>query len=109
MTPVQKRSALKSAKLYLEMRGHTLIEQYWSSGKYKLDLIAKHNETMEFISLHYTSEDSIPDVTDTAIEAKRLTSSAMAWIEETKFSGKHKLISIDIYGSNYSVLGFNEL
>jgi Holliday junction resolvase-like predicted endonuclease len=109
ISPAQRRASLKAASLYLEMRGHELIEQQWSSSKFKIDLIAMEGVAVEFIKLNYTPEGEVSDVADSAAALKSLEIAAGVWIDQTKYIGPRKLMVIDVYGNNYDILGFNEV
>jgi Holliday junction resolvase-like predicted endonuclease len=109
MSPKEKRNALRAARLYLEMRGHKLLEQGWSSGKHKIALIASKNGVTEFVGISYAPENGITDVADSAREIEKLKQAHEAWIDENKFTGRTEVYVIEIYGDNYSILSFNEL
>ena len=109
MTANQKRNSLKAARLYLEMRGHKLLEQGWSAGKYRIDLITSKDGVVEFTHVSFAPEGSVSDVVESAKEIEKLKSASDFWLDANKYSGKHKLFRIELYGNGYQVLSFNDL
>lgn len=108
-SPHHRRAALKAARLYLEMRGHSLIEQGWSSGKFKIDLITFKNDVIEFTTITYVPENGINDVADSAKDIEKLTEASSVWLDSNKYKKPFKRFMIEIYGQNYSVLNFNDV
>lgn len=109
MNQTQKRNALKAARLYLEMRGHSLLEQGWSSGRHKIDLIAKKNELVELINISYSPDNGSLDVAESARANTKLQQAQQAWITDNKFEGSTQIMVIEILGEDYVVLSFNEV
>ena len=109
MSPKEKRSALRAARLYLDMRGHKLLEQGWSSGRHKIDLIAEKDSCVEFIGISYAPENGITDVAESARQVQKLNLAREVWVDENKFTGQTKLYVIEIYGDNYAVLSFSDV
>ncbi|HET8991609.1 MAG TPA: YraN family protein [Candidatus Saccharimonadales bacterium] len=109
MNQTQRRSAFKAARLYLEMRGHRLLEQGWSSGRHKIDLIATKNNVIEFINISYAPENGNVDVAESARANTKLKMAEEAWVTDNKFSGTTATMVVEILGDSYAVLSFNEV
>jgi Holliday junction resolvase-like predicted endonuclease len=109
VTNEQKRKSIKAARLYLEMRGHKLMEQSWSAGKHRIDLIATKDNVVEFIEVNYARDDEAIANNETAAKIKARNEAAETWIEQNKYKGQNNFMSIEIYGSSYTILGVNQL
>lgn len=102
------RKAQAAATTYLEMRGYEIIEQNWRQSRHKVDIIAKKNELIYFVNVHYTSSDNLtnPVETVTAGKIKQMHQAALAWAVEYKWLGNYRLSTIDIDGPSFAVLSF---
>lgn len=110
LNPSLNRKALKAARLYLEMRGFKVIEQSWSSGRNRIDLIASKDDQIHFVELSLTPEDTSQLQVPNLVRSKMvsLQAAALAWLNESKYDGKFIFTSLDLALPNYSVIGFNE-
>ncbi len=109
MNHKHRRGALKAARLYLEMRGHKLLEQGWSSGRHKIDLIAAKDNLIEFVCINYAAENEAIDITENAERISRLKEAQLAWTTDNRYQGHTKCWIIEVYGDGYAVLSFNEV
>lgn len=98
-------SAMKSAKVYLEMRGYNIIELNWRRSKNRIDIIAEKNSEIYFV------EVSLEGTDNTQVNASwvsKLHAAGESWVEENKWSKIVHFASILIDpGNNYSVMSFS--
>lgn len=105
-----KRKTDKAARVYLEMRGFTLLEQNWRLSRSKIDVVATKNGIIYFIEVKYVAGDTFthPPEILTASDVARRQLSAASWIEDNRFVGNYFFASLEIAGSNFTVMNFNE-
>jgi Holliday junction resolvase-like predicted endonuclease len=105
----KKRKAYASARLYLEMRGFTIIEQNFRRPRSLIDIIAKKDEVVFFVVVDYKPNDELlkADSTNPSSDLiKQLKSGALSWVEETKWGGKYMFSRVEIAGDSFTVMGF---
>jgi Holliday junction resolvase-like predicted endonuclease len=98
----------KAARVYLSMRGFDILEQNWSLGRYKLDVIAKKNNCIYFISLNYQTNTLPQNPLFDSSEHNKRQLAAEAWLVETKWDAKYVFSTIEIVGQDFTVVGFND-
>jgi Holliday junction resolvase-like predicted endonuclease len=110
MSMLSKRLAEKSSRSYLEMRGFEVLELNWGLSKSKIDIIAKKTDMVYFVEIKYYANLNEPNFIDPLTQSKvdRYNTSAEAWTNESKYSGKFTFASIELAGPNFTVLSFNE-
>jgi Holliday junction resolvase-like predicted endonuclease len=105
----QKRKAAAAARLYLEMRGFSIVEQNFRRPKSLIDIIAKKQATVYFVEIQYHREAELPAAASSTTNSDRIQElelGAAGWIEETKWAGDHRFASIEISGSDFLIMGF---
>lgn len=103
-----RRKAEKAARVYLTMRGFNIIEQNWSLGRSKLDVIASKNDIVYFVDVNYrAASDSSSELFNTAKHKQKQLAST-AWLEESKWPGSFVFSTIEMSGSDYSVVSFTD-
>lgn len=103
------RQAVTAAKLYLEMRGFTIIELNWRRSRSKIDIVCRKSGEIYLVEVFYDPNSDIamhPLVTNSWLN--RLREAAAAWIEDNKWQGTYHFSSIEIAGQQYSIMGFSE-
>jgi Holliday junction resolvase-like predicted endonuclease len=108
---VAERKAHEAAKLYLEMRGYSIIEQNWRRSRVTIDIVAKKDDTVYLVSVHYA-----PNANDSSHPVELMTKSKLdqrlhaqeVWLEEEKWHGRIQLASIEITDPNFAVLSFSD-
>jgi Holliday junction resolvase-like predicted endonuclease len=107
----QRSKTEKAARTYLEMRGFTLLEQNWSLGKHKVDIIAQKDNEIYFICLSAVLESEAISSTKPIklFNYDNFYRAAQAWTTTNKYSDSFYLYSIDISLAGYSIMGFNSL
>ena len=102
------RKAVTAARVYLEMRGYTIIEQNWRRSRCKIDLIAVQGEVMHFVEVVYRQNGGQDGGLDTitATKLKQMRSAAFSWVDETKWHGKYVFSAIEMSGPNFTVMNF---
>jgi Holliday junction resolvase-like predicted endonuclease len=103
-----KLKSEKAARVYLSMRSFDILEQNWSLGRYKLDVIAKKNAKVYFISINYQANVLPSNPLFDSSEHIKKQMAAEAWLIETKWDGKYVFSTIEIVGQDYAIIGFND-
>lgn len=103
--PIDK-AVIKSAVIYLEMRGFTVVEHGWRSRNFKIDIIAKKSDQLYFIFIdeYLVSEPSIK----LKSEVLKIKRSASDYIKANKISGSYKISSLTIDKSTKNILNFTD-
>lgn len=104
------RKAEAAAKVYLEMRGFSIIEQNWRRPRCEIDIIAKKGAVIHFVEVKYRQHDDQGSGLDaiTRTKLKQMRFAAHSWVDETKWHGEYVLSAIEISGPGFAVLSFIE-
>lgn len=102
------RKAETAAKVYLEMRGYSIVEQNWRRPRCEIDIIAQKDGAIYFVEVKYRYNDQQGGDLEaiTASKLRQMRYAAAAWVEETKWRGEYVLSAIDIAGPTFAVLNF---
>jgi Holliday junction resolvase-like predicted endonuclease len=92
----------KIARLYLDMRGFKILEQNWSQGKNKIDVIAEKSHELHFINLKSLDLDQHLDIS----ENKAIENAVEAYVLENKYSGKINTSTLIIDPKTFIVVSF---
>jgi Holliday junction resolvase-like predicted endonuclease len=99
--------AMRSAKVYLEMRGYEIIELNWRRSKNRIDIIARKSSEIYFVEVVYEGLDNRDSLQVNASWVLKLRSAGESWVEENKWSGAAHYASILIdTGNDYSIMSF---
>jgi len=93
----------KAARIYLDLRSFKVLEQNWSQGKNKIDVIASKNNTLYFItlkSLENTAQQL--DIAETRAEDRAME----AYLLENKITSKSEKATILIDPKSTSIVSF---
>ena|SRR5579884_2864684 len=98
--------AIKAASIYIEMRGYIVLEQNWSLGKNKIDIIASKGNCIYFIEVdvHEPNSAGFSIVDQTKIN--KIKSAAGSWLQENKWAKPYSYSSI-IVDEKMNILSFN--
>ncbi len=88
------------------MREFKILEQNWSQGKNKVDIIASKDNSVHFIEVSMASEVGITDSVNQS-KLNKVKNAAEAWVLENKWSDSYDYSSV-LLDEGYVVLGFNE-
>jgi putative endonuclease len=107
---VNSRKAEVAASLYLEMRGYEVMERGWRRARSEIDIIAKKDNVVHFVSVNYKNLEPGSTEIETLqpAELRKMQHSAWAWVDETKWQGKYVISTIEIVGPDFVIFGFNE-
>ncbi len=96
------RRARRAAGVYLQMRGYEIIELLWQQSNYSVDIIARRDEVMYFVSVRCNLSD--PDMSEREEWAEHARD---LWVEENKWQGQAVLAHIEVEPRSYAVFSFN--
>jgi putative endonuclease len=104
------RKAEQAARVYLEMRGFTLLEQNWRRPRCEVDLIVKKDGVIHFVEVKYRKDDDQGGGFSaiTASKLKQMQRSAWIYIEEEEWKGEYVLSAVEVGGKEYAIMGFIE-
>ena len=104
---MNRARALKAAGLYLEMRGFNILEQAWSLGPTKIDIIATKADKLFFIAVELTDTKDINKPLPSEDRLNKLVKAGSSWLDINKYSGEFSfcLITLD---EKYRVISFSE-
>jgi putative endonuclease len=108
----KKRRAGIAARLYLEMRGFSIIEQNFRRPYCEVDIIAQKDDTVHFVEVYFGADDQLgsgigfSDFLHTKVSQMRLA--PRVWAEETKWRGGVVSSAIEIDGASLSVMNYVE-
>jgi Holliday junction resolvase-like predicted endonuclease len=108
---VSDSKAKGAAKLYLEMRRYSIIEQNWQRSKQQIDIVAKKDEVIYLVSVYYHPDNTQASSRIQALTTSKLQqlhSAADSWAIEEKWSGKYELASVEIGDPNFAVISFTD-
>jgi putative endonuclease len=102
------RKAEIAARVYLEMRGYTILEQNWRRPYAEVDIIARKDDTLHFVEVKYRRNDDQGSGLDaiTPTKLKRMVRGADSYVQETKWPSGYVLSAIELAGPNFAVLNF---
>jgi Holliday junction resolvase-like predicted endonuclease len=104
-------TAKAAAKLYLEMRRYNIIEQNWRRSKQQIDIVAKKNNVIYLVTVHYYPDNiahSAPVQALSATRLQQLKQAAESWAIETKWSGPYQLAAVEIGDPGFAVISFTD-
>jgi putative endonuclease len=104
------RKAEAAARVYLEMRSFTILEQNWRRPQAEVDIVASKDGVVHFVEVKYRIGNQQGGGLDAITPAKlrRMQRGAAIWVEESKWPGQYVLSGIEIGGTGFSVLNFVE-
>lgn len=102
------RKAEQAARVYLEMRGYSIVETNWRRPHAEIDIIAKKDDTVYLVEVKYRANDAQGGGLDaiTASKLRHMQRAADAWAEETKWRGLLQLAAIEVEGPAFSIMSF---
>lgn len=102
------RQAEAAARVYLEMRGYSIIEQNFRRPRFEIDIIAQKDDTVYFVEVKYRRVDTAGSGFEaiTASKLNQMKFAAEAWVEECKWTGPYQLAAIELAGNDFSVMSF---
>ncbi len=111
MSPTEiGRRAEAAARVYLEMREFTIIEQNWRRPRCEIDIVARKDGVVHFVEVKYRFDDAqgggLEAITPTKL--KQMQRAAWTWVAETKWPGEYVLSAVEIAGSGFTIMGFIE-
>jgi Holliday junction resolvase-like predicted endonuclease len=108
-SPTSRNNYVIAAKVYLEMRGYTIIELNWHRSRSRIDIVAQKAEVIYFVEVKYFDNDYSGEVDAlTKSKLESLHRAAEAWLEENKWHGRHAFAIIEISGKTLSVMSFTD-
>jgi ribonuclease HII len=104
------RRAEAAAKVYLEMRGYTIVEQNFRRPRCEIDIVARKREVIYFVEVKYRRTDEQGGGLEaiTVSKLRQMRYAAAVWVAETKWHGEYELAAIEVAGPTYAVLNFIE-
>ncbi len=104
------RKAETAARVYLEMRGFTIIEQNWRRPRCEVDIIAVKDGVVHFVEVKYRFKDDQGSGLDaiTATKLKQMQRAAWMWVSESKWLGEYVLSAVEVAGPTFIIMGFIE-
>ena len=105
----QKRiKALRSALLYLEMRGFKVIEQDYRTPRAVVDLIASKEKAIYFIEVNVLNQKlEYQPIGGKPVKAKDWTEFILEWQKDSGINLPVKRASIELHVPSYAVFSFN--
>lgn len=108
MTELQRR-ALTAGRMYLEMRGYTILEQNYRRPRVAIDIIAQKADAVYFIECCYYRDDDMSRDESIAYVSGRLKSyalGAISWMEEMRWQDAYRFSSLEITGKDFHIMSF---
>jgi putative endonuclease len=102
------RKAEAAAKVYLEMRGYSIIEQNFRRPRHEIDIVAKKADVIYFVEVKYRPADEPTGSVEavTASKLRQLQRAAAIWIEEYKYPGTFQLAAVEVAGPEFTIMNF---
>lgn len=99
-----------AARVYLEMRGFTVLEQNWRRPRAEIDIIARKDDVLHFVEVKYRRNDAqgggLEAITPTKL--KHMQRAAWLYVDETKWRGEYMLSVVELGGTEFAVMSFVE-
>ena len=107
-SPMIGRQAEAAARVYLEMRGYTVLEQNFRRPRCEIDIIATKDKILYFVEVKYRHNDDHGSGLEaiTATKLRQMAYAAEVYVQETKWQGEYQLAAIELAGADFAVMGF---
>jgi Holliday junction resolvase-like predicted endonuclease len=102
-----KTKAVKAASLYIEMRGHKILEQNWSLGRSRIDIVSIKNSKVHFIEVDVQSTRGDRDTYLSQAKLNKIKNAVDSWLQENKSATSYAYSSV-ILDETMTILSFNE-
>lgn len=104
------RRAEAAARVYLEMRGFTIVEQNFRRPRCEIDIIARKDDIVHLIEVKYRRDDLHGSGLEaiTASKLKQMRFASEIWAQEYKWHGPYMLSAIELGGDDFAVMSFVE-
>lgn len=106
--PMIGRQAEAAARVYLEMRGYTVLEQNFRRPRCEIDIIARKDNILYFVEVKYRHNDDQGSGLEaiTGSKLRQMAYAAEVYVQEVKWHGEYQLAAIELAGDDFSVMGF---
>lgn len=99
-----------AARVYLEMRGFTVLEQNWRRPRCEIDIVATKNNVLQFVEVKYRRNDEQGGGFEaiTVSKLKQMQRAAWLYTEEMEYNGEYIMSAVEVGGPDFAILGFIE-
>lgn len=106
----KRRRAEAAARVYLEMRGFSIIEQNWRQPRAEIDIIAEKDGVVHLAEVSYVPDNEPAGGLEalTPSKLKQIQHAAEVWVNEAKYRGEYMLSQVEVAGRDYTVMSFTE-